>query len=337
MTEHRASPLKGSPSDPVAPLLDIQDLSLEFSTQQGPARVLEQVSLRVRPGEIMGLVGETGCGKSVLAKSIPRLLPEPPARITQGRIMFAGQDLARLNLNELRRIRGRQISMIFQEPMTSLNPVFTIGNQMREVVRLHLGFGRQEAESHCRRMLAQVGLADPARILRSHAHALSGGQRQRVMIATALSCDPLMLIADEPTTALDVTVQAQVLRIIQEQAAQRNMAVLLITHDMGVVAQVCDRVAVMYAGMLAEVARVEDVFTHPRHPYTQGLIAAIPGRERAQRLRSIAGVVPGLVRPPTGCRFHPRCALRDPQCVREMPVPRELGREHGVACWAVDE
>lgn len=315
-----------------APLLDVQDLSVTFTTHQGTAQVLEKVNLSVQSGEILGLVGETGCGKSVLARSIPRLIPQPPGRIHGGRIMFRGKNLLRLSARALRTVRGRCISMIFQEPLSSLNPVFSIGNQMREMTRLHLGLGREAANDHCAAMLARVRLPDARGILRKYPHELSGGQRQRVMIAMELSCGPHLLLADEPTTALDVTVQGQILRIIKEQAAQQDMAVLLITHDMGVVAQTCDRVAVMYAGVVVETAAATDLFAGPAHPYTQGLIAAIPGRERIQRLLTIPGTVPDLVTPPSGCRYHPRCPSRIPECARSVPELSAIGVRHAVAC-----
>ncbi len=315
-----------------APLLDVQDLSVTFTTHQGTAQVLEKVNLSLQSGEILGLVGETGCGKSVLARSILRLISQPPGRIHGGRIMFLGENLLGLSAQAMRSVRGRCISMIFQEPLSSLNPVFTIGNQMREMARLHLGLGREAANEHCATMLARVRLPDARGILRKYPHELSGGQRQRVMIAMELSCGPQLLLADEPTTALDVTVQGQILRIIKEQAAQQDMAVLLITHDMGVVAQTCDRVAVMYAGVVVETADVADLFARPAHPYTQGLIAAIPGRERIQRLLTIPGTVPDLVTPPSGCRYHPRCTSRIKACARAVPVLSSIGARHAVAC-----
>ncbi|HDQ40667.1 MAG TPA: ABC transporter ATP-binding protein [Desulfonatronum sp.] len=313
-------------------LLDVQGLSVTFTTHQGTARVLEKVSLSLQAGEILGLVGETGCGKSVLARSILRLIPQPPGRIHEGRIMFQEKNLLKLSARAMRSVRGRCISMIFQEPLSSLNPVFTIGNQMREMARLHLGLGREAANEHCAAMLARVRLPDARGLLRKYPHELSGGQRQRVMIAMELSCGPQLLLADEPTTALDVTVQGQILQIIKEQAAQRDMAVLLITHDMGVVAQTCDRVAVMYAGVVVETATVADLFARPEHPYTQGLIAAIPGRERIQQLLTIPGTVPDLVTPPPGCRYHPRCVLRVKNCNRIEPELSTIGAQHAVAC-----
>ncbi|MFH1138005.1 MAG: ABC transporter ATP-binding protein [Pseudomonadota bacterium] len=316
-----------------SPLLTIDNLSLAFDTYQGRAWVLDHVSLFVRPGEVLGLVGETGCGKSVCAKSILRLLPEPPARVLGGKIIFHGEDLLALPLKRLRRIRGRGISMIFQEPMSSLNPVFTVGNQMTEIVRLHQGVKAQAARDVCIDMLARVGLPDPGDALAKYPHELSGGMRQRVMIAMDLSCRPELLLADEPTTALDVTVQGQVLDILADLTAQQNTAVIFITHDMGVVARLCRRVAVMYAGQLVETAPVKALFAAPGHPYTKGLIDSVTALEEdRQELPHIPGAVPNLITPPPGCRFHPRCHLRLEACARTFPQPTHVGTDHIVYC-----
>jgi oligopeptide/dipeptide ABC transporter ATP-binding protein len=316
-----------------AALLEIRDLSVQFFTYQGVVRALEGVSLSVAQGEILGLVGETGCGKSVLARAVLRVIAEPPGKITAGRVLFKGRDLLALDRRQMRRIRGNEISMIFQEPMSSLNPVFTIGNQMMEVVTLHQRVGRDEARGICLDMLRQVKMPDPDQVLAKYPHELSGGMLQRAMIAMELSCRPDLLLADEPTTALDVTVQAQVLTILEELTRGRGVAVLFISHDLGVIAQLCDRVAVMYAGKIVETAPVAALFAAPRHPYTRGLLQAIPhiGRGR-EDLAVIPGSVPGLVDPPPGCRFHPRCASRFAPCGRQAPALFEPAPGHHVAC-----
>jgi peptide/nickel transport system ATP-binding protein len=289
------------------PLLSIRNLSVQFFTYQGVVRALEGIDLMIQRGEILGLVGETGCGKSVLARSILRLVPDPPGKITQGEIRFKGEDILRVNGKRLREIRGNEISMIFQEPMSSLNPVFTIGNQMAEVVILHQRVKRDRARAICLEMLSQVKMPDPDRVLSKYPHELSGGMKQRAMIAMELSCRPALLIADEPTTALDVTVQGQVLTILDDLVRRIGASVLFISHDLGVIAQLCDRVSVMYAGRVVETAPVEALFARPRHPYTVGLLQAIPSmHEERDSLMTIPGVVPRLIDPPPGCRFAPR-------------------------------
>lgn len=324
-------------------LLDIDNLSVSFTNYQGTSRVLDRISLTIRRGEILGLVGESGCGKSVAAKTILGLIPQPPGKISSGRIVFNNENLLKASVRRMRQIRGNEISMIFQEPMSSLNPVFTIGNQMQEVVRIHQRVNSRQAKELCVEMLRQVQMPDPETLLDKYPHQLSGGMRQRVMIAMALICDPQLLIADEPTTALDVTVQGQVLAILVALSRERNISVLMITHDMGVVAQVCDRVAVMYAGRIVEVAPVKQLFSRPGHPYTRGLIASIPDIEGKDTLDSIPGNVPTLIDPPPGCRFHPRCPVRINLCDRLVP---ELGPitqdhqghgDHRVACHAAVE
>jgi len=317
-----------------APLLSIRDLSVTFQSYGPPALVVEHLNLTVRQGEILGLVGESGCGKSVLARSILRLLPMPPARLT-GEVFF-GENLLTASPRRLRAVRGGEISMIFQEPMTSLNPVFTVARQMTEVVRLHTGASRTRAGNICRDLLAAVKLPDPETVLGKYPHQLSGGQRQRVMIAMALSCGPKLLIADEPTTALDVTVQSQVLALLNDLTRARGVSTLFITHDLGVVAQLCDRVAVMYSGHLVELAPVESLFARPAHPYTRGLLAAIPSIFSPQaHLPAIPGQVPNPADPPPGCRFHPRCGHRLKQCAREAPALTSYG-EHWAACHNPD-
>ncbi len=314
-------------------LLQIQRLSVEFFTYQGVVKALETVDLELHRGEILGLVGETGCGKSVLARSVLRLIPDPPGKISCGRILFRGEDILQLNSRRLRALRGNDISMIFQEPMTSLNPVYTVGNQMEEVIRLHQQVSSHKARDICVHMLEQVKMPDPVQVLKKYPHELSGGMRQRVMIAMELSCRPDLLIADEPTTALDVTVQAQVLTILYQLTRRQNTSVLFITHDLGVVAQLCDRVAVMYAGKIVETAPVTALFSHPHHPYTKGLLEAIPKLdEDKEELSAIPGMVPGLIEPPPGCRFHPRCRRRTAVCEQVTPSFVAVRADHLVAC-----
>ncbi len=314
------------------PLLDIQGLTVSFETYQGRARVLEGASLTVNRGEIMGLVGETGCGKSVLSRAILRIIPSPPGHIDGGRILFEGTDLLALPRKAMRKLRGERISMIFQEPMSSLNPVFTVGNQMREVVRAHRKASRAEANAVCLEMLSAVRLPEPEAVLSAYPHELSGGMRQRVMIAMELTCRPSLLLADEPTTALDVTVQGQILAILAELAAAENLTILFVTHDMGVVAQLCHRVAVMYAGQVVEVADVASLFARPTHPYTRGLIASIPGRATGGELTAIPGSVPSPIDPPPGCRFHTRCTQAVTACRRAVPEMIRVAPDHSVAC-----
>lgn len=315
------------------PLLEIKGLSVQFFTYQGIVRALEEVDLTIEQGEILGLVGETGCGKSVMARSVLRLIPEPPGKISQGEILFKGEDILKLRPRRLREIRGNDISMIFQEPMSSLNPVFRVGNQIEEVIRLHQKVDRRTARKAAVEMLQQVNMPDPEKVLSKYPHELSGGMRQRVMIAMELSCRPDLLIADEPTTALDVTVQGQVLTILNDLVRRLGVSVLFISHDLGVIAQVCDRVSVMYAGKIVETAPVASLFAEPRHPYTRGLLQAIPSLdEERDPLRVIPGVVPRLVDPPGGCRFHPRCSERFDPCDRLVPKLVETDPRHRVAC-----
>ena len=318
------------------PLLSVEALSVEFRTRSGVARVLDGVSFDLERGQTLCVVGESGCGKSVTALAVMRLIAQPPGRICSGRVMFDGRDLLALSEAEMRQVRGNRISMIFQEPMTSLNPAFTVGEQIAEALRLHQGLGRREALQHAEQMLAAVGIADPQRRVHEHPHQFSGGMRQRVMIAMALACNPQLLIADEPTTALDVTIQAQILELLNELKQRLGMAVLLITHAMGVVAEVAQRVVVMYAGQVIEEGSVEEVFERPWHPYTQGLIRSIPridaDASRGSRLVSIPGTVPSLVEPPPGCRFAPRCAYAREACTQATPALRQVGPGHRVAC-----
>ncbi|MFZ5811015.1 MAG: ABC transporter ATP-binding protein [Thermodesulfobacteriota bacterium] len=314
------------------PLLEVKNLSVSFQTYQGRAMVLDRACLTVNRGEIMGLVGETGCGKSVLSRAVLRITPTPPGSIDGGSILFEGRDLLSLPKKAMRRLRGDRISMIFQEPMSSLNPVFTVGNQMREVVRAHREMSRAAAEAVCLEMLDAVRLPEPRAVLAAYPHELSGGMRQRVMIAMELSCRPALLLADEPTTALDVTVQGQILAILSELSAREGLSILLVTHDMGVVAQVCRRVGVMYAGQVVEVADVESLFARPAHPYTRGLIASIPGESGEGELYAIPGSVPSPVDPPRGCRFHTRCEQAMADCRAVRPEMVCVGTRHAVAC-----
>jgi len=317
-------------------LLEIRGLKTHFATDEGMVHAVDGVDLAIDRGETLGVVGESGCGKSVTALSVMRLLAMPPARIVAGEILWQGRDLLRLGAEEMRRIRAREIAMVFQEPMTSLNPVYSIGEQIAEVIRLHQGIGRRAALEKTIDMLKLVHIPHPERRVRDYPHQFSGGMRQRVMIAMALSCNPKLLIADEPTTALDVTIQAQILDLLAELKEKFGMAVMLITHAMGVIAETAQRVVVMYAGKVIEEAAVEELFSEPRHPYTQGLIRSIPRIDTAalskQRLEAIAGVVPSLLEPAPGCRFAPRCCFARAQCTAQTPPLREIRRGHKVAC-----
>jgi len=317
------------------PLLEIRDLRTHFHTEEGVVRAVDGVSFAIARGETLGVVGESGCGKSVTALSVMKLLAMPPARIVAGEIRWRGRDLVPLPQDAMRTIRSKEIAMVFQEPMTSLNPVYSVGEQIAEVLRLHEGLGRRAALDRAIEMLRLVHIPHAERRARDYPHQFSGGMRQRVMIAMALSCNPQLLIADEPTTALDVTIQAQILDLLGELKAKMGMAVMLITHAMGVIAETAQRVAVMYAGKVVEEAPVQELFSAPRHPYTQGLIRSIPRIDLAavhkQRLETIRGVVPSLLEPAPGCRFAPRCPHAREAC-RETPPLREVRPGHKVAC-----
>jgi peptide/nickel transport system ATP-binding protein len=317
------------------PLLEVNDLRTYFHTDLGVARAVDGVSFSIEKGEVLGIVGESGCGKSVTSLSIMRLLPEPPAQIMPGSsVRFEGRDLLELKEEAMRRVRGDDIAMIFQEPATSLNPVHPVGEQIAETLRVHRGLNRAQARARAVDLLRLVGLPDPEERVRAYPHQLSGGQRQRVMIAIALACEPDLLIADEPTTALDVTIQAQILDLLASLRERLGMAILLITHDLGVVAEVCDRVVVMYAGHVVEEGRVADIFRDPRHPYTQGLLQAIPRLgQKTDRLAVIPGVVPNATAWPVGCRFHTRCPYGWELCVREAPELFDAGPGHRSRCW----
>jgi peptide/nickel transport system ATP-binding protein len=319
------------------PLLEVEDLRTLFHAEGTIARAVDGVSFTLGAGETLAIVGESGSGKSVTSLSIMRLVPTPPGEIAEGRIRFRGRDLLTLSEADMRRIRGNEIGMIFQEPMSSLNPLLTVGEQIAEVLREHQGLNRSEARSHAAAMLARVNIPDPERRAREYPHRLSGGMRQRVMIAMALACRPALLIADEPTTALDVTIQAQILHLIRALQREMNMSVLFITHNLGVVAQVADRVAVMYAGRIVEQGNVADVFTSPLHPYTRALLRSIPrvapaGHDPARRLLSIPGQVPTPIALPPGCSFAPRCPLADRMCRDVAPTLAEVLPQHDVRC-----
>ena len=306
------------------PLLQIRDLNVAFDTPRGQIRPVRDVSLDIFPGQIVALVGESGCGKSVTSLSILRLIPSPPGKVLSGKIMLDSRDLLALPEKEMRKVRGKEIAMIFQEPMTSLNPVYTIGDQIVEAVMLHQHVSTKQAYEIAEESLREVGIADPRRRLQEYPHQMSGGMRQRVMIAMALSCKPKLLIADEPTTALDVTIQAQILELLRKLQRETGMAILLITHDLGVVAENADVVAVMYASRVVEVATVEEIFDHPLHPYTQGLLRSVPRLGAAEgRLESISGAVPNPARFPSGCKFHPRCSLSR-QSAANAPVEQTV-------------
>ena len=318
------------------PLLEIKGVKTHFKTDDGWLHAVDGVDLSIDAGETVGVVGESGCGKSVTAMSVLKLVPMPPGRIVAGQILWQGRDLVPLAADEMRRIRMKEIAIVFQEPMTSLNPVYTIGDQIGEALRLHEGLSRRAATARAIEMLERVHIPTPERRVHDYPHQFSGGMRQRVMIAMALSCSPKLLIADEPTTALDVTIQAQILDLLAELKSELGMAVMLITHAMGVVAEVAQRVVVMYAGKVVEQASVADLFARPRHPYTQGLIRSIPRIDTAAthkpRLETIAGTVPKLVAPAEGCRFAPRCRHAVAACTQATPPLREVGPGHRAAC-----
>ena len=324
-------------------ILQVDNLQTHFFTAVGTVRAVDGVSYDLKSGETLGVVGESGCGKSVSALSVLRLVANPPGRIVGGAIRFEGKNLLELSEPEMERIRGNEISMIFQEPMTSLNPLFTIGRQVSEAIALHQGLSRKEAMDRAVEMLRRVYIPEPERRVHAYPHQMSGGMRQRVMIAMALSCNPKVLIADEPTTALDVTIQAQILDLMRELQETYGTAIVLITHDMGVVAENADRVVVMYAGRKVEEAPAADLFDNPGHPYTKGLLGSIPHLDTAAqsngaraRLNEIKGMVPSLFDLPPGCSFAPRCGFATDRCRGEQPVLEEQRPGHWVACWHAD-
>jgi len=313
-------------------LLEIRDLAVRFYTYQGVVHAVDIERFAMYTRESVGLVGETGCGKTVTSLAILGLIP-PTGRVESGEIIFKGEDLLKKSKDEMRQIVGKQISMIFQNPVSSLNPVFTIGNQVTSVIRLHQNVGKAEAEKKAIEMFELVRLPDPKKIMMSYPHELSGGMCQRAMIAMALSCNPDLLIGDEPTTALDVTIQAQILKLMSELKEEISTSILLITHDLSVVAQTCDRAAVMYAGNLVEAGTIQAIFKDPKHPYTKGLLDAIPKLgSREKRLRGIEGAVPSLLNPPKGCRFHPRCEKATKACRETNPRQIEVETGHYVSC-----
>jgi peptide/nickel transport system ATP-binding protein len=325
-----------------ATVLEVKGLQTVFFTSSGLFKAVDDLSFAVRRGETLAIVGESGCGKSVSALSIMRLVPEPPGRIVGGSVMLEGTDLLGLDDRGMREIRGNRISMIFQEPMTSLNPVMRIGDQIAEAVRLHRNMTGKEARQRAVEMLRLVRIPEPARRALEYPHQLSGGMRQRAMIAMALACRPALLIADEPTTALDVTIQAQILALMLELQNELGMGLILITHDLGVVAQTAQRVIVMYAGKKVEEASVDSLFANPRHPYTSGLMASIPavpssGENKDARLAEIPGTVPSLTRLPPGCAFAPRCSMAIDRCRAEYPPLQDWGDDHWAACWRAAE
>ncbi len=325
---------------PESPILRVEDLKAYFFLKEGVLKAVDGISFEVRKGETLSFVGESGSGKSVTALCLLRLIQEPPGKIVSGRIMLDGTDLLQLSLDEVRRIRGKRIAMIFQDPMTSLNPVLSIGLQIAESIQLHQGLDRTAALRRAVEMLRLVRIPNPEKRIAEYPHQLSGGMRQRVMIAMALSCHPQLLVADEPTTALDVTIQAQVLTLMRKLKDEMGASILLITHDLGVVAEMADRVLVMYAGKIVEKASIRDLFRSPLHPYTQGLLASVPRvdqfkdkKGKRRPLREIPGLVPRLVNMAPGCVFAPRCFFVKPLCKEVAPALRDLERDHAASCW----
>ncbi|MDE0914532.1 MAG: ABC transporter ATP-binding protein [Planctomycetota bacterium] len=338
MTDPSINPAKSSNGN--TPLLELRELKTHFRVDEGLARAVDGVSYSLREGETLGVVGESGCGKSVTALSIMGLVPMPPGLNAGGEILFRGENLLDRSEEQMRAIRGNEIAMIFQEPMTALNPVFTVGNQIMETVMLHQGMDAAAAREHAISMLEKVGIPSPLSRVDEYPHQLSGGMRQRVMIAIAMSCNPSLLIADEPTTALDVTIQAQILDLISDLQKADGMSVLLITHDLGVVAQTAHHVAVMYAGKVVEYATVEELFSNPRHPYSIGLFRSLPDLAGAgERLETIQGMVPSATHFPSGCRFRTRCTIATDLCASQVPSldPLEGAPAHTVACHHLEE
>jgi oligopeptide transport system ATP-binding protein len=321
------------------PLLDVKNLKTQFFTQDGVVRAVDDVSFDIMPGETLGIVGESGCGKSITAMSIMRLIPTPPGKIVQGEILFKGEDIITMSDEEVRHIRGNEIAMIFQDPMTSLNPVLSINRQLGETLELHMGMNKSQARRRAIELLEMVGIPEAEDRVNQYPHQFSGGMRQRVMIAMALSCNPSLLIADEPTTALDVTIQAQILDLMKTLQAEHDTAVMLITHDLGVVAGMSDRINVMYAGHVVESATAEELFANPRHPYTVGLLNSIPrlDSEVREKLDPIRGLPPDLIDLPDLCPFVPRCDFAREKCEQQNPPLMDVNAAHRSACWFWEE
>ncbi len=319
-------------------LVQVKNLKTHFFTEEGVVKAVDGVDFEIFSGETLGIVGESGCGKSVTALSIMGLVESPPGEIVEGEINFAGQDLTELSEDEMRKIRGNDIAMIFQEPMTSLNPVYTVGDQISESLILHENLSKEEARDRAIELLKRVGIPLPGQRVDEYPHQLSGGMRQRVMIAMALSCDPKLLIADEPTTALDVTIQAQILELLQDLEKDFGMSIMMITHDLGVIAEISHRIAVMYAGKVMEYTTVENLYNNPSHPYTWGLMRSIPKiHENVEELEAIPGVVPSPLDFPEGCKFNSRCFMAEDKCFEKEPPLRDLNDEHKSRCWYIDK
>jgi oligopeptide transport system ATP-binding protein len=321
--------------DGQGPLLDVTNLKTQFFTQDGVVKAVDGVSFHVMPGETLGIVGESGCGKSITALSLMRLIPTPPGKIVDGSIVFQGDNILEMSDEEVRSVRGNRIAMIFQDPMTSLNPVLTVNRQISEAIMLHLGMSKAEARERSVELLKMVGIPNAEERVGQYPHQFSGGMRQRVMIAMALSCNPDLIIADEPTTALDVTIQAQILELLAKIQADRGTGLIMITHDLGVVAGMTDRVNVMYAGHIVETASTDELFANPRHPYTLGLLNSIPRLDNQEkgRLKPIRGLPPDLIDLPNMCPFAPRCDFAEEQCFQQNPLLREVVPGHEIACW----
>lgn len=316
-------------------VLEVKDLKTYFYTPDGVVKAVDGINLSIKRGSLLGIVGESGCGKSMTAMSILNLVPQPPGRIVSGEILYEGKDILKLKESEMRAIRGAKISMIFQEPMTALNPVFTVGEQIAEALRVHKGMSRREAMDKAAELLSLVNIPSASDRVRDYPHQLSGGMRQRVMIAMAISCSPSIVIADEPTTALDVTVQAQVLDLLKQLMKKMGMSMILITHDLGVIAEVANDVAVMYAGRIVEYTSTEALFAAPTHPYTEGLLNSIPrfNEKKRERLKTISGIVPRLLDLPEGCKFYGRCGIAIDRCKNEEPLLKETAKDHLTRCW----